>query len=141
MPRSTLTHVGRLTTLLLLFFSAGCTETGKPEDGVVNQPSGQVADAGVVITNPADLDMHVDERVVIRGELKRLKLPSVLGVDLSFNDIASDDMFGKQVECAGKLTREVVTNAPPEVARGDGVYYYALIGVSENEPVSVTIIE
>ncbi len=38
---------------------------------------------------------------MIRGRLKRLKLPSVRGVDLSFNDIGSGDMFDKQVECTG----------------------------------------
>ena len=37
--------------------------------------------ANVIITTYADLDKHVGETVVIRGELKRLKLPSVLGVN------------------------------------------------------------
>jgi len=135
LPSSTPTLIRSLAILLLLALLVGCSDTDASGDASVNSESGEV-----VITNPKDLDKHVGKTVVIRGELHRLKLPSVLGVDLSFNDIESDDTFGKQVECTGKLQREVVTDAPPEAARGNGTYY-ALIDVSKDEPVTVKIIE
>ena len=94
----------------------------------------------VVIADPADLDKHVGETVVIRGKLERSKVPLVLGVALSYNDIPSDELFGNQVACKGKLQKEVVTNAEPIQQRGDGTYYY-LVDVAEDEPVTVTLID
>lgn len=140
MFRTTCPHVCCLPTLLLFTVLGGCSDNGDSFDVVSTNSAEREVPADVVITTPDDLDRHIGETVVIRGELTRLKLPSVLGVDLSFNDIESEDMFGKQVECRGVLTQEVVTNAPLEAARGDGIYY-ALVAISEDEPVTVRVVE
>ena len=126
MPYRTLTQIHLLTLLLLLNFAIGCTGTVKHDN--------------VVITNSKDLDKYVGNTVVLRGELERTKLPSVLGVDMSYNDIPTEDMFGKQVECRGKLQREVNKNTLPHTQRG-GITYYHLVDISDDEPITVKIIE
>ncbi len=121
-----------LVTLFTLL--AGCD--GLPDPVQYSPP--EVGE--FVITNPADLAKHVGETVIIRGKLERAKLPSVLSVELSFNDIPSVELFGNQVECKGKLQKEVVTHAAPEQQRVDGIYY-SLMAVSEDKPVTVTLIK
>ena len=119
-------RIGSLLSVLAFSTLVGCI-------------SDQAAD-GVVIDQTEDLDQHVGEVVVIQGLLKRGKVPSVLGLTLSYNDIPSNGLFGKQVQCRGKLVREVVRDPSPQAQRPDGVYY-GLVNASKDDPVTVKAVE
>lgn len=77
-----------------------------------------------VIVRVGDLDAHVGEVVLIRGEVSNTKIPQILGVDVRSNN---PDLRGQSAEAVGVLQRHEVS--PEEIAkadyanRGPGVFY------------------
>ncbi|MFK7790338.1 MAG: hypothetical protein AB8C95_12705 [Phycisphaeraceae bacterium] len=78
----------------------------------------------VVLTNPTELDEHVGQLVTIRGIVRNVKIPTIIGVDVRSFD---PDLRGQQAEATGILQRHEVTSedlAEVNYAnRGPGVFY------------------
>jgi len=77
-----------------------------------------------VIIRTADLDAHVGEVVVIRGEVSDTKIPGILGVAVRSDN---PDLRGRRAEAIGVLQRYEVSSEEITKAdyanQGSGVFY------------------